>query len=172
MAINKDKYTLGAEELLSDFKVDLELQKAVDNKKKQKQSSGDPYLDLSREQFEMMKEDRAERKAAAEQSALTQGLMGGMQSGVQTAFGSQTPEQAIGGALMTGLQTGLATMNPYVGIGSAVLTGILGSRSAKKAEAEKKRAEKEKKLRQYRETLAGYATSKQQAMQALMTALQ
>lgn len=172
----QDKFSLMPEgkDPLKDLRTTLKMQEAVTKKREQK-GSGDPYLDLQRDQFELMKQEKAEAKEAAQQSAMTQGVMGGLQSGVQTAFGSQSQEQALGGALTTGLQMGLATGNPYVAAGSALFSLFMGSRSAKKAEAERKKQEQEitrqRKLQNMREALAGYGSARQKAMQNLMTVL-
>ena len=169
-----DKFSLMPEDKdpLRDLRTDIKMQQAV-TKKKQKKGSGDPYLDLQRDQFDFMKQEKAEAKEAAQQSAMTQGIVGGAQSAVQTSFGSQSQEQALGGALTTGLQMGLATGNPYIGAGVALGSLFLGSRSAKKAEAERKKAEQEetrlRKLQNMREALAGYGSARQKAMQNLMT---
>lgn len=92
----QDKFSLMPEgkDPLKDLRTTLKMQEAVTKKREQK-GSGDPYLDLQRDQFELMKQEKAEAKEAAQQSAMTQGVMGGLQSGVQTAFGSQSQEQAI-----------------------------------------------------------------------------
>lgn len=171
----QDKFSLMPEDKdpIKDLKANIKMQQAV-TKKKQQKGSGDPYLDLQRDQFEFMKQEKAAQQEASQQSAMTQGLMGGMQSGVQTAFGSQTQDQALGGALTTGLQVGMVA-GPIAGVAAGLGSLFLGARSAKKAEAERKKAEAEvkraKKLQNMREALAGYGSARQKAMTNLMTVL-
>lgn len=170
-----DKFSLMPEgkDPVKDLRTTLKMQQAVSKKREQK-GSGDPYLDLQRDQFEFMKKQQKEQNIAAQESAMTQGIMGGLQSGVQTAFGSQTQEQALGGALTTGLQVGMMA-GPVAGAVAGLGSLFLGSRSAKKAEAAQKKAEAEearrRKLQEMRAALAGYSSSKQAAMTNLMNVL-
>ena len=112
---------------------------------------------------------------AAEQAAVTQGIMGAAQSGIQTAFGSKTKDQALGGALTTGLQAGMATGNPYVGAAAAVTSFIFGSRAAKKAKEKEEKArleaERKAKLQNMRTALSSASNARQNAMSNLMTVL-
>jgi len=175
----KDNYSLmpqdkEGKDIIEGLKTDRKMIEAVTKKKEQK-GSGDPYLDLQRDQFEYAKKRNAEADLAAQESAMTQGIMGGMQSGIQTAFGSQSQEQALGGALTTGLQVGMATGNPWIGAAAGAASLLFGSQSAKKAEAqaaeEEAKKEKLRKLENMRTALSGYSSAKASAMQNLMNVL-
>ena len=174
-AYNPNKYDIGADDIVKKLRIDRKLEESVTKKRQQKQVTGDPYVNLMENQFEYQKERDAKMDQAAADQAQTQGLVGGMQSGIQTAFGSQDQNQALGGALTTGLQIGMATGNPYIGAAAALGSYFVGSKNAKKAEAEKKKAEAEKKkaekLKNMRQALSDYSTQRSKAMQNLMTVL-
>jgi len=168
------KYSLGGDDIIQQLKVDANLSKAVENKKQQK-SSSERYIDLQEDIFNFQKQQMTDQAAASEQAAVSQGILGAAQSGVQTAFGSRTKDQALGGALMTGLQTGMATGNPYIGAAAAVTSFIFGSRSAKKAKEKEEKArleaERKAKLQNMRAALSDAGAARQNAMSNLMNVL-
>ena len=169
------KYSLlGGEDIIENLRVDANLNKAVENKKKQK-SIGDRYIDLQEDMFKFQKDQMEAEAVAQEQAAMSEGIMGAAQSGVQTAFGSQSQDQALGGALMTGLQTGLATGNPYIGAAAAGISLLFGSRAAKKAEEKEEKArleaERKAKLQNMRKALSDAGAARQTAMSNLMNVL-
>lgn len=167
-------YSLGGDDLISKLKTDARLNDAVSKKRSQK-SSTDRYVDLQEDMFNFQKDQIKQQGIAAEEAAVSQGIMGAAQSGIQTAFGSQTKDQALGGALTTGLQAGMATGNPYIGAAAAVTSFIFGNRAAKKAKEKEEKArleaERKAKLQNMRSALSSAGTARQSAMSNLMNVL-